>query len=107
MAQRILVMAFTVVLFLGASSFGQENKTSRSPSDIPVDQIKKAIGKAKAANKATDNQSAPKPVAEGTPVAQPVCQSGKRLACTKRNRNGHCGRLMQKVRCFLGRRCTD
>ena len=128
MTQRILFMAVAASLFLGSSSFAQDKKESpASASDISVDQIKKASAKqekgdaktkdakatdAKAtdakktdAKKADDKKDAPKPVMEGTAVAQPDCkESGgcdKCDPCKKRCR----GRLMGRLRGRFGRRC--
>ena len=47
MTQRILLVAAATILLIGTTSFGQEKKESpASPSDIPVDQIKKETTKA-------------------------------------------------------------
>lgn len=122
MTHRILLMAVAAILFLGSATMAQEKKDSpASPSDISVDQIKKATGakeatkpaatqeKAKPAAtdaKKTDTaKEAPKPVMEGTAVAQPDCKEKSDCnscdSCKRRCR----GRIMGRLRGMLGRRC--
>lgn len=130
MTHRILLMAVAAILFLGSATMAQEKKDSpASPSDISVDQIKKATGakdatkpaatqeKAKPATtqeakpaatdaKKTDAaKEAPKPVMEGTAVAQPDCQEKSDCSscdsCKRRCR----GRIMGRLRGMFGRRC--
>lgn len=129
MTRRILLLAVMAALMVGSQALAQDKKSPASPSDIPVDQIKKeagvqdkaapkpndtkpadpkpAVTKApeKASQSNDDKTDAPKPVAEGTVVAQPPCQSSTGCSscdpCGRRCR----GQWLGRFRSLLGRRC--
>lgn len=132
----MIVMALGAVLLLGVGSVAQDAKQVASPSDVPVDKIKKATGTQDAATQDADKPTAktdaakpdsaktdaakqdtaktdaaktdaaksdaPKPVAEGTKVDQPDCQTSACNECDPCNRKG---RLMSRVRSLFSRRC--
>ena len=120
MNQRLLVMAVALVLMISASGFSQEKKGSpASPSDISVDEIKKAVQKKKAAAEpaaeqkaeqgkaAASEKNAPQPVVEGTEVAQPDCQGDQESACNNGCQGGLGGRLVTRLRELFGRCCCQ